>query len=144
MVVCGKGVASFHVGRPPAGRDVDRGKGCHPIPAGRLTAGRVSRRGNVTPASSGRVDGPAACKARRGPDGVRGGVDFCDPAKIRDIPGLPTGDIPSRGRAADGERNPKIVRSALLGVSLNTSRADSEYIKKPSQMLLKGLFKKLR
>ena len=136
-------------------------------------AGRVSHRGNVTPASSGRVDGPAACKARRGPDGVRVVVDFCEPAKIHDIPGLPTGDIPSReqpagrktgdipsreqpagrktsdipsrGRAADGERNPKIVRSALLGVSLNTSRADfSEYIKKPSQMLLKGLFKKLR
>ena len=34
--------------------------------------GRVSHRGNVTPASSGRVDGPAACTARRGPDGVRG------------------------------------------------------------------------
>ena len=25
------------------------------------TPGRVSHRGNVTPASSGRVDGPAAC-----------------------------------------------------------------------------------
>ena len=101
-------------------------------------AGRVSHRGNVTPASSGRVDGPAACKARRGPDGVRGVVDFCYPAKISDIPGLPTGDIPSReqpagrktggipsrGQTADGERNSKIVRSALLGVSLNTSRAD--------------------
>ena len=56
----------------------------------------VSRRGNVTPASSGRVDGPAACAARRGPDGVRGAVDFCEPAKIHDSPGLPTGDIPSR------------------------------------------------
>ena len=30
--------------------------------------GRVPHRGNVTPASSGRVDGPAACRARRGPD----------------------------------------------------------------------------
>ena len=64
--------------------------------------GRVSRRGNVTPASSGRVDGPAACTARRGPDGVRGVVDFCNSAKIDDIPGLPTGDIPSRKRTADG------------------------------------------
>ena len=62
--------------------------------------GRVSHRGNVTPASSGRVDGPAACAARRGPDGVRGVVDFCDSAKIHDIPGLPTGDIPSRRRTA--------------------------------------------
>ena len=67
------------------------------------TAGRVSRRGNVTPASSGRVDGPAACRARRGPDGVRGVVDFCDPAKIRDIPGLPTGGIPSRRQLAGRE-----------------------------------------
>ena len=40
--------------------------------------------------------------ARRGADGVRGIVDFCDPAKINDIPGLPTGDIPSRKRPADG------------------------------------------
>ena len=65
------------------------------------TPGRVSHRGNVTPASSGRVDGPAACTARRGPDGVRGVEDFCEPAKISDIPGLPTGDIPSRKRPAD-------------------------------------------
>ena len=57
--------------------------------------GRVSHRGNVTPASSGRVDGPAACAARREPDGVRGVVDFCEPAKILDSPGLPTGDITS-------------------------------------------------
>ena len=64
--------------------------------------GRVSRRGNVTPASSGRVDGPAACAARRGPDGVRGVGDFCEPAKIHDSPGLPTGDIHSRKRTADG------------------------------------------
>ena len=55
----------------------------------------MSHRGNVTPASPGRVDGPAACAARLGPDGVRGVGDFCDPAKIYDIPGLPTGDIPS-------------------------------------------------
>ena len=68
--------------------------------------GRVSRRGNVTPASSGRVDGPAACGARRGPDGVRGVVDFCDAAKIYDSPGLPTGDIPSRKRTA--------VRTSML------------------------------
>ena len=68
--------------------------------------GRVSHRGNVTPASSGRVDGPAACRARRGPDGVRGVVDLCDPAKIYDIPGLPTGDIPSRKRTA--------VRTSML------------------------------
>ena len=61
-----------------------------------VTPGRVSHRGNVTPASPGRVDGPAACGARRGPDGVRGVVDFCEPAKIHDIPGIPTGDIPSR------------------------------------------------
>ena len=67
------------------------------------TPGRVSHRGNVTPASSGRVDGPAACTARRGPDGVRGVVDFCDPAKIYDIPGLPTGDIPSRRQPAGRE-----------------------------------------
>ena len=59
--------------------------------------GRVSHRGNVTPASSGRVDGPAACRARRGPDGVRGVVDFCDPAKIHDSPGLPTGGTLSAG-----------------------------------------------
>ena len=39
-------------------------------------SGRVSHRGNVTPASPGRVDGPAACTARRGPDGVRGGRRF--------------------------------------------------------------------
>ena len=65
--------------------------------------GRVSRRGNVPPASPGRVDGPAACTARRGPDGVRGVVDFCEPAKIHDIPGLPTGDIPSGTTAADGK-----------------------------------------
>ena len=32
--------------------------------------GRVSHRGNVTPDPSGWVAGPAACKARRGPDGV--------------------------------------------------------------------------
>ena len=66
--------------------------------------GKVSHRGNVTPASSGRVDGPAACTARRGPDGVRGVVDFCDPAKISDVPGLPTGDIPSRKRTAGGKK----------------------------------------
>ena len=65
-----------------------------------MLPGRVSHRGNVTPASSGRVDGPAACAARRGPDGVRGVVGFCEPAKIYDIPGLPTGDIPSRSRTA--------------------------------------------
>ena len=65
--------------------------------------GRVSHRGNVTPASSGRVAGPAACRARRGPDGVRGVVGFCEPAKIHDIPGLPTGDIPSGTTAADGK-----------------------------------------
>ena len=64
------------------------------------TAGRVPHRGNVTPASSGRVAGPAACRARRGPDGVREVVDFCDPAKIYDIPGLPTGGIPSRKQPA--------------------------------------------
>ena len=64
-------------------------------------SGRVSHRGNVTPASSGRVAGPATCGARRGPDGVRGVVGFCDPAKIHDSPGLPTGDIPSRKRPAD-------------------------------------------
>ena len=68
--------------------------------------GRVSRRGNVTPASSGRVDGPAACTTRRGPDGVRGVVDFCEPAKIHNIPGLPTGDITSRH--ANGRQEIKI------------------------------------
>ena len=69
--------------------------------------GRVSRRGNVTPASSGRVDGPADCGARRGPDGVRGVVDFCDHAKIHDSPGLPTGDITSRRTACRRRRVPK-------------------------------------
>ena len=59
-------------------------------------SGRVPPRGNVTPASSGRVDGPAACTQGVGPDGVRGVGDFCEPAKITDSPGLPTGDIPSR------------------------------------------------
>ena len=68
---------------------------------------RVSRRGNVTPASSGRVDGPAACAARRGPDGVRGVVDFCEPAKILDSPGLPTGDIPSQHLAKRQRTEPK-------------------------------------
>ena len=67
-------------------------------------AGRVSHRGNVTPASSGRVDGPAACTARRGPDGVRGVVDFCDPAKIHDSPGLPTGGTLSAGVRPEGKR----------------------------------------
>ena len=67
--------------------------------------GRVSHRGNVTPASPGRVDGPAACTARRGPDGVRGVVDFCYPAKIYDSPGLPTGDIPSRNVRQAGNNN---------------------------------------
>ena len=68
--------------------------------------GRMPHRENVTPASSGRVDGPAACRARRGPDGVRGVGDFCEPAKIHDSPGLPTGDIPSRKRTA--------VRTSML------------------------------
>ena len=76
----------------------------------KATPGRVSHRGNVSPATPGRVDGPAACTARRGPDGVRGVVDFCDPAKIRDIPGLPTGDIlpagdrPTKNLSADDEQ----------------------------------------
>ena len=64
-----------------------------------MLSGRVSNRGNVTPASPGRVDGPAACAARREPDGVRGAGDFCNPAKISTPPGLPTGDITSRKRA---------------------------------------------
>ena len=78
--------------------------------------GRVSRRGNVTPASSGRVDGPAACAARRGPDGVRGVVDFCEPAKIHDSPGLPTGDIPSRRQPAGRETGniPSRMRTAEM------------------------------
>ena len=66
-----------------------------------VLSGRVSHRGNVSPATPGRVDGPAACEARRGPDGVRGVVDFCDPAKILDLPGRPPGDIPSRELPAD-------------------------------------------
>ena len=64
-------------------------------------SGRVSHRGNVSPATPGRVDGPAACGARRGPDGVRGVVDFCEHAKIHDSPGLPTGDTLSGELSAD-------------------------------------------
>ena len=84
--------------------------------------GRASHRGNVTSASPGRVAGPAACTARRGPDGVRGGSWIF--AKNHDIPGLPTGGIPSRWQRMDRERCRNIAKSALLGVSLHTRRAD--------------------
>ncbi len=101
--------------------------------------GRVSHRGNVTPASSGRVDGPAACGARRGPDGVRGVVDFCEPAKIYDSPGLPTGDIPSRKLTA--------VRTSMLEhivFHLSPALADSlpwnEFTNIPAEAAVEKMF----
>ena len=107
--------------------------------------GRVSRRGNVTPASSGRVDGPAACTARRGPDGVRGVMDFCEPAKIHDIPGLPTGDITSRQRPAGWKRkfhfyryNHKREWTRYQGFSLPLGH-DSEGVVKQRAVILSTL-----
>ena len=71
-----------------------------------VLSGSVSRRGNVTPASSGRVAGPAACTARRGPDGVRGAGDFCDPAKISNPPEFPRATtLPASGRPAGNRRH---------------------------------------
>ena len=67
------------------------------------TPGRVSHRGNVSPATPGRVDGPAACAARRGPDGVRGGRRFLRPCKNPRQPRTSHGRHPFP--QADGRQN---------------------------------------